>query len=100
MKRLIFLPVPESFKKQFEKSGEGFVINPKIPIPVEIPQDKKEEAITNLSMDMIIYGMLRAIEENQVKKEWIDYYCGFVLYLRPDILEICQNETLIRKSEG
>jgi len=41
---------------------------------------------------MIIKGMLRAIEEREVKKKWIDYYSAFVLYLRPDILEIVQNE--------
>jgi len=93
MSRVIFLPVPESFKKQYNSAGEAFPINPAIPIPVEVPQDGGEESIANLSMDMIISGMLRVIEEKQVKQKWIDYYSGFVLFMRPDILEICQNES-------
>jgi len=92
MNRLIFLPVPESFKNQYNSAGEAFPINPAIPIPVEVPQGSEESSIANLSMDMIISGMLRAIEEKQVKQKWIDYYSGFVLFMRPDILEICQEE--------
>jgi Flp pilus assembly protein TadD len=30
--------------------------------------------------------MLRVIEEGQVEQKWIDYYCDFILFLRPDIL--------------
>jgi len=91
MNRLIFLPVPESFKKQLNASNT-FPIDPKIPIPAEIPEGGEEQAVLNLNMDMIIKGMLRAIEEKEVKQTWIDYYSGFVLFMRPDILEICQNE--------
>ncbi|MCL2801242.1 MAG: hypothetical protein FWD28_05750 [Treponema sp.] len=95
MNRLVFLPVPEIFKKEFT-SEKGFPINPDIPIPAVIPAepetDNNEAPLAKLEMDMIISGMLRAIEEKQVKQEWIDYYCGFVLFLRPDILEIVQTE--------
>jgi Flp pilus assembly protein TadD len=35
---------------------------------------------------MILCGMLRVIEEGQVEQRWIDYYCNFILFLRPDIL--------------
>ncbi|MCL2759624.1 MAG: hypothetical protein FWD22_05380 [Treponema sp.] len=102
--RIVFLPVPDSFKNQYNKSGEAFPINPRIPIPVEIPQDGDESNISNLSMDMIISGMLRVIEEKQAKKEWLDYYSGFVLFLRPDILEICQTheekQSLIGESKS
>ncbi|MCL2179624.1 MAG: hypothetical protein FWB83_00705 [Treponema sp.] len=89
-KRLVFLPVPAGFKKQFKNTDAAFPIDPKIPIPAEIPDDSGEKSLANLSMEMIIRGMLRAIEEKQVKQEWLDYYSGFVLFLRPDILEICQ----------
>ncbi|MCL2764637.1 MAG: hypothetical protein FWD40_05090 [Treponema sp.] len=92
MNQLIFLPVPENFKKQINSSGDAFPVDPAIPIPVEIPQENAQTCIANLSMDMIIHGMLRAIEERQVKKEWIDYYSNFILFLCPEILEICQDE--------
>ena len=102
--RLIFLPVPESFKKQYNKSGQAFPINSSIPIPVEVPQDSDESYLKNLSMDMIINGMLRVIEEKQVKQQWLDYYSGFILFIRPDILEICQTheekQSLIGESKS
>ena len=93
MSRLIYLQVPDSFKKQFNGKDGAFSIDPNIPIPVLIEDNTDESCLVNLSIDMIISGMLRAIEERQEKQEWIDYYCAFVLYLRPDILEICQNES-------
>ncbi|MCL2175544.1 MAG: hypothetical protein FWB73_05810 [Treponema sp.] len=90
--RLVYLNVPESFKSKYGKSSESFSIDPNIPIPVEVPEDIKNLNNLDLSMEMIIRGMLRAIEEKEVKQKWIDYYSAFVLYLRPDILEIVQNE--------
>ena len=96
--RIIYLPVPESFKQQFSETSssprsQGFPINPEIPIPVEIDEDANSEAIlSGLSIEKIIRAMLRVIEEKQADQKWIDYYSGFVLFLRPDILEICQEE--------
>jgi len=107
--RIVFLPVPVTYKKQYNASGEAFPINPDIPIPVEIPcaedeaapasESQSANAIASLSMEMIIRGMLRAIEERQVEQKWIDYYSGFVLFLRPDILEICQEEQFNREQD-
>jgi len=99
MNRIIFLPVPETFKKQYNGSGEAFPIDPGIPIPVEVQQGGEETSVANLSMDMIISGMLRVIEEKQVKQKWIDYYSGFVLFMRPDILEICRQEETKKSQE-
>jgi len=89
--QIVFLPVPESFKNQYNAGGEAFPINPDIPIPAEIPEENGKDALSNLNMDMIISGMLCVIKEKKVKREWIDYYSGFVLFMRPDILEICQS---------
>ena len=92
--RIVFLPVPESFKQQFNsEAGAAFPINPEIPIPVEIDEGAGSETIlAGLSMEKIVRAMLRVIEEKQADQKWIDYYSGFVLFLRPDILEICQEE--------
>jgi hypothetical protein len=92
MSRLVFLPVPESFQKQYNKTGEAFQIDINIPIPAEIPDESSEKAISNIDMDMIISGMLRAIEEEEIRQDWKNYYSGFILFMRPDILEICQEE--------
>jgi len=91
--RIIYLPVPESYKQQFNDSGAAFPINPEIPIPVEVKEEANPENIlADLSIEKILRAMLRVIEEKQVDQKWIDYYSGFVLFLRPDILEICQEE--------
>jgi tetratricopeptide (TPR) repeat protein len=79
--RVIFISVPESLREQID-----FSINPDIPFPVEIPEDNEKETIENLSVESVIYGMLRVIKEGKVDQEWLDYYTSLVLYLRPDIL--------------
>ncbi|MDR0503651.1 MAG: hypothetical protein LBH16_10075 [Treponema sp.] len=89
--QIVFLPVPENFKNQYNASDGTFPIDPNIPIPAELPDKNQEAALSGLNMEMIISGMLRVIEEKLVKQEWIDYYSGFVLFMRPDILEICQS---------
>jgi Flp pilus assembly protein TadD len=89
-KRIVFLPVPENLIEYLELSNEAqdvFNIDPSIPIPVEIPEDE-DTTPENLSLQTILSGMLRVIEEGQARQEWLDYYSSFVLYLRPDILNI------------
>jgi len=91
--KIIFLSTGNNFPSQLTKGEqETFDINPDIPIPVEMPADdsishEQSFNFSDLSIDMIISGMLRVIEEREVEQEWIDYYCAFVFFLRPDILE-------------
>jgi tetratricopeptide (TPR) repeat protein len=95
-KHIVFLPVPEIFRERFSLEETGFKLDPDIPIPAEIPCDFDESvfnklstdylSVNNLSIEMILCGMLRVIEEKQVEQNWIDYYCNFILFLRPDIL--------------
>ena len=87
--RIVFLPVPENFREKIKKSNGGddeFIIRSDIPLPVEIHDDGGNNALLNLSLEMILSGMLRVIEAGNVKQAWIDYYSSFVLFLRPDIL--------------
>ena len=85
--RIIFLPVPESLRYQSDlMERDLFTIEPDIPVPVEIPEGGENLNLEDLSIETIISGMLRVIEERQVKQEWLDYYSNFVLFLRPDIL--------------
>jgi len=79
--RIIFLPVPELLK---DMEPDGFYIDGDIPIPIEISGDDTDE-IENISIESILSAMLRVIEEGGARREWIDYYSNFVLFLRPDI---------------
>jgi tetratricopeptide (TPR) repeat protein len=84
--RTIFLHVPKNLSEQFTDKACGlFQIDPAIPIPVEIGEGENIK-LENLSMEMILSGMLRVIEDRQVKQEWIDYYGNFILAVRPDVL--------------
>ncbi|MDR0301102.1 MAG: tetratricopeptide repeat protein [Treponema sp.] len=85
--RIIFIPVPESLREQLEDGALfDFPIDPDIPFPVKIYEDNENETLENLSVEAILSGMLQVIKEGKVEQEWLDYYTGFVLYLRPDIL--------------
>jgi Flp pilus assembly protein TadD len=85
--RVIFIPVPEDLR---DKLADGalidFPINPGIPFPVEISDDNENASLENMSVESLFYGMLRVIKEGKAEKEWLDYYAGLVMYLRPDIL--------------
>jgi len=84
--RVVFLQVPENLSEQFTETARGlFQINPAIPIPVEI-EDGENFNLENLSMEMILSGMLCVIEDRQVEQEWLDYYSNFILAVRPDVL--------------
>ena len=87
-KKIVFLPVPEHLQEELSCGTQGdFFIYPDIPIPVEIPEDMENPVLENLSMEMILAAMLRVIEEERVEQKWINYYCNFILYVRPDIAE-------------
>jgi tetratricopeptide (TPR) repeat protein len=86
-KRIVFLPLPPGIKKKLDGGTRtAFPFRADIPIPVEITEDCGSATPENLTIETILSGMLRAIEERQIKQEWIDYYCGFVLFLRPEII--------------
>jgi tetratricopeptide (TPR) repeat protein len=85
--RVIFIPVPENLRELLSDAAlVDFPIDPDIPFPVEVPEESEKETMENLSVESIIYGMLRVIKEGKVDQEWLDYYTSLVLYLRPDIL--------------
>jgi len=92
--RIVFLKIPESLCDQLaEEEQVSFAIDPDIPLPVEIPETCEEPTLENLSIEMIISAMARVIEERLTKKEWLDYYCNFILFLRPDILASLEEMT-------
>jgi tetratricopeptide (TPR) repeat protein len=84
--RVVFLRIPESLRERLSCGTDIFQINPDIPIPAEIPENNEKDCLENLSLDMILSGMLRVIEEGEAAKEWIDYYSAFIIFLRPGIM--------------
>jgi Flp pilus assembly protein TadD len=85
-KKIVFLSVPENLKVNVE----GFSFNPSIPLPVEIPADAGIDALKNLTIEMIVAGMIRVIcryaAVNRADNEAAIYYRNFVLAYKPNIL--------------
>lgn len=91
MGELVFLSIPDSLRMSLEhehKHDEAmFVIDPTVPIPVD------EANIENLSIEVLLSGMIRFLMEaaerassDFLHTEYIAYYRRFVCAMRPSIL--------------
>ncbi|MDR3139397.1 MAG: tetratricopeptide repeat protein [Treponema sp.] len=119
--RLIFLSVPESLRGRLdagggESSGErpekDFMIDPAIPIPVELPPGETKIDWEAFSWEMILSGMIRAVAGFQgetlpesesapsLNPGWIDYYRRFVLAVKPDILQEFTEASILKAKNG
>jgi Flp pilus assembly protein TadD len=95
---IVFLSVPESLRGQIE-SGGSFVIDPAIPIPVELAPGETNLDVERLSWEMILSGMIRVIGENPDDED-ADYYRRFVLSVKPDILRELSEAAIIKAGNG
>jgi Flp pilus assembly protein TadD len=95
-KQVCFFSVPESLHSQI---GDSFIIDPEIPIPVEIA-DEAEKPQEDLSWEMIISGMLIVIAEGKEQRERIDYYRQFVLAARPGIMGEFTKAAIVKAQSG
>jgi tetratricopeptide (TPR) repeat protein len=120
--RIVFLPVPRNVQKRTENvhdhnhgdheqrdegsSEEEFSIDPAIPIPAEIPPGKDSLTPDELTMEMILSGMLKIIAGSDgsspdgVKPEWMDYYRHFVLAARPGIFNEFNEAAILKAKNG
>jgi Tfp pilus assembly protein PilF len=104
---IVFLPAPENLKSKI--NIEGFSVDPSIPIPVELPGNKENgkpdfTAIEDLTIEMIVSGMIRVICHNaalgQTGNKISNYYRGFVLAFKPNILAEFKNAAIIHLQKG
>lgn len=91
--KVVFLPVPESLALRCATAG--LPLKPSIPIPVEVSSVAGSEAalpaaLENLTIEMIVAGMIRVIcsyaAAGKAGDEAAEYYRAFVLAFKPDIL--------------
>ena len=101
---IIFLPVPDSLKDEVT-----FRVDPSIPLPVELAAGEKSLDPEKLSWEMIISGMLKLISEPElaevsgmsaVPAEWIEYYRGFVLTVKPEIFHELLGAAIVKTKNG
>ncbi|MDR2759085.1 MAG: tetratricopeptide repeat protein [Spirochaetaceae bacterium] len=96
--RIVFLSVPESLRGQVESGGD-FVIDPAIPIPVELAPGETDLDLEQLSWEMILSGMIRVIGEAPDGED-AEYYRGFVLSVKPNILRELTEAALLKAGNG
>jgi tetratricopeptide (TPR) repeat protein len=96
--RIVFLSVPESLRGQVE-SGGTFVIDPSIPIPVELAPGETDLDLEKLSWEMILSGMIRVIGEDPDDED-ADYYRRFVLTVKPNILRELSEAAILKAGNG
>ena len=106
---IIFLDVPKSLKDEI-----SFEVNPSIPLPVELEGGEISLDPEMLSWEMIISGMLRIISAYSrndhsiiskpkiadIPSEWIDYYRGFVLTVKPEIFHEFSAAAIVKAKNG
>jgi len=95
---IIFLGVPDSLTSEID-----FKVNPDIPLPVELEAGEKSLDPEKLSWEMIISGMLKVISEPEAANtpaEWIDYYRGFVLTVKPEIFHEFTGAAIVKTRNG
>ncbi|MDR2370775.1 MAG: tetratricopeptide repeat protein, partial [Treponema sp.] len=127
---IVFLPVPRSVQKQAEDAHsrgrhehedergpeKEFSIDPAVPIPAEIPPGKDGFTPDELTMEMILSGMLKIIagfdgkissgffpdgsSPADIKPEWMDYYRRFVLAVRPGIFNEFNEAAILKTKNG
>ncbi len=94
LENILYISIPEDFN---ENIGD-FVIDPKIMLPIETPENKKDWDISDLSWEMIISAMLK-IFAYQPDHEDKNYFRDFVFAVRPTVIIDLTNSATIKAQE-
>jgi len=95
---IIFLNAPKSLADEID-----FKVDPDIPLPVELEPGEKTLDPEKLSWEMILSGMLKVIsdpKETDTPAEWVDYYRGFVLTVKPEIFHEFTGAAIVKIRNG
>ncbi|MDR2102797.1 MAG: hypothetical protein LBP42_01700, partial [Treponema sp.] len=103
-----------------EGPEHDFIIDPAIPIPVELPPGETGIDWDAFSWEMILSGMIRVVADFRGKNaqglqnegppafetapsfnpDWIDYYRRFVLAAKPNILQEFTEASILKAKNG
>ncbi|MDR3248301.1 MAG: tetratricopeptide repeat protein [Treponema sp.] len=137
--RVVFIKIPPSFKlhihsissetaythpahgdddpDDLDETPDGavaaFAIDPEIPLPIELAPGDEKINLEELSLEMILSGMLRVLAGSSVadalsdgqsqswqSQHWSDYYRRMVLALRPNILPEFTEAAILKARNG
>jgi len=94
LERIIYISIPEDSQQEIE----GFKIDTSILLPIEIPANKTDWQIQDLSWEMIIAGMLKIFAWNSEHKD-INYYRNLIDVVKPGLNDE-MTRTAILKAES
>jgi Tfp pilus assembly protein PilF len=118
---VVFLAVPEFLHNDIHRLSDSFKLDPSILFPVELQAGEETFKMENLSLEMVLSGMLRIIssvgrndpfvisepamknippEWKNVPPEWIDYYRRFVLAVKPGIFHEFTGASIVKAENG
>lgn len=81
LQNIVYISVPENI----ETDLGGFIVDPAILLPVELPPGDEELFLENLSWEMIIAAMLKILAY-QPEHEHAGYFRDFILRVKPDVI--------------
>ena len=100
---IVFLAVPDFLYNDIH-SLSHFEFDPAILLPVELDSGEDTLNAANLSLEMILSGMLCVISSKpafpNVPPEWIDYYRRFVLTVKPGIYHEFTGASIVKTENG
>ncbi len=81
LQNIVYISIPEDAKREIN----GFTLNPKKLIPIEIPEDREKWTFEELSWEMIVSAMLK-IFAYKPEHEDIEYYRSFIQAVQPNLV--------------
>ncbi len=81
LRNIIYISLPD----KTERNIEGFIINSKHLIPIEVPEGQAEWELKDLSWEMIVSAMLKIFAYNPGHEE-IEYYKNFIFAVQPNLV--------------
>ena len=123
---IVFLAVPDFLYDDINRLSHQFELDPAILLPVELQDGEDTVKAENLSLEMILSGMLRIISTTggnnpsvisacggndpsvvsfksafpNVPLEWIKYYRRFVLTVKPEIFHEFTGASIVKAENG
>lgn len=79
--KIVYISIPEDSRQVID----GFTMEPKILIPVEIPENSESWTLENLSWEMIVSAMLKIFAYDPTHKD-ISYYRDFINVVQPNLV--------------
>lgn len=95
LEQILFISIPEDWNRTIE----GFTLNPAKLLPVEVPAEDSDWALKDLSWEGIISAMLKILAYDQDHED-TDYYREFIMAVKPDLVAELSETGVLKARNG